>query len=122
MTVDRTRESAKSSWQELPAVVRTYLVAHRVSDVATALETFATNAVVIDEGRTHAGRDEIAAWLDKAGSEYSYTTEFSRAVTIGAAYTEVIQHLEGNFPGGVADLHFRFTLDGEFISRLVIEP
>jgi hypothetical protein len=33
-----------------------------------------------------------------------------------------MQHLEGDFPGGVADLHFRFALDGALISRLVIEP
>ena len=32
---------------------------------------------------------------------------------------DVGQHLEGNFPGGVADLHYRFTLDGALISRLV---
>ena len=35
---------------------------------------------------------------------------------------DVGQHLEGDFPGGVVDLHFRFTLDGASISRLVIEP
>jgi hypothetical protein len=33
-----------------------------------------------------------------------------------------MQHLEGDFPGGVADLHFRFALDGALISQLVIEP
>ncbi len=31
-------------------------------------------------------------------------------------------HLEGNFPGGVVDLHFRFTLRDGQIARLVIEP
>ena len=35
---------------------------------------------------------------------------------------DVEQHLEGDFPGGVADLHYRFTLDGALIDRLVIEP
>jgi hypothetical protein len=33
-----------------------------------------------------------------------------------------VHHLEGDFPGGVADLHFRFTLRDGLISRLVIEP
>jgi len=33
-----------------------------------------------------------------------------------------IHHLEGNFPGGVADLQFKFTLRDGRISRLTIEP
>ena len=35
---------------------------------------------------------------------------------------DAAQHFEGNFPGGAADLHYRFTLAGGAISRLVIEP
>jgi hypothetical protein len=38
------------------------------------------------------------------------------------AHVDVLQRLEGDFPGGVADLHYRFTLDGDLISGLVIEP
>ena len=54
-------------------------------------------------------------------AEYTYTTEFTGATTTDST-VDVGQHLEGNFPGGVADLHYRFTLDGTSISRLVIEP
>ena len=43
-------------------------------------------------------------------------------MTITESTIVVGQHLEGNFPGGVADLHYRFTLDGALIARLVIEP
>jgi hypothetical protein len=35
---------------------------------------------------------------------------------------DVAHHLEGNFPGGKADLHFRFTLRNGKIIQLVIEP
>jgi hypothetical protein len=35
---------------------------------------------------------------------------------------DVLHHLEGNFPGGTADLRFRFTLRNGKIARLVIEP
>jgi nucleoside-diphosphate-sugar epimerase len=31
-------------------------------------------------------------------------------------------HLEGNFPGGTVDLHYRFTVDGDSIRRLEIAP
>jgi hypothetical protein len=33
----------------------------------------------------------------------------------------VTHHLEGNFPGGQVDLHFRFTLRDGAIADLVIE-
>jgi hypothetical protein len=29
---------------------------------------------------------------------------------------------EGDFPGGVAELRYRFTLDGDLIEELVIAP
>jgi hypothetical protein len=29
-------------------------------------------------------------------------------------------HIEGDFPGGVADLDYRFTLDGDLIGELSI--
>lgn len=86
------------------------------------LDTFTADAVVIDEGHDHGGREQIEAWLTGPASEFTYTTEFKSAATAGADNVDVLQRLEGNFPGGVADLHYRFTLDGALISRLVIEP
>ena len=86
------KQDTATSWDELPATITTYLTAHQERDVATAVAAFADDAVVTDEGNTYRGRDDV------------------------------VQHLEGDFPGGVADLHFRFTMDGALISRLVIEP
>ena len=88
-----------------------------------ALDLFTVDAVVTDEGRDHAGRDEIRAWLaaSVSGSEYTYTSEFTGATAAGDT-VDVGQHLAGDFPGGVADLHFRFVVDRALISRLVIEP
>ncbi|MCK0173810.1 nuclear transport factor 2 family protein [Mycolicibacterium sp. F2034L] len=108
--------------ERLPEVVETYLAAHRSGDQSTALKTFTPDAVVVDEGRTHRGTQEIAGWMRAAASEYTYTTEFVSATTSGASSVDVLQHLAGDFPGGQADLHFRFTLDGALIARLVIEP
>ncbi|WP_128644815.1 nuclear transport factor 2 family protein [Rhodococcus sp. BS-15] len=90
---------------------------------ARALTLFTADAVVTDEGHDHSGRGEIEAWLTASvsESEYTYTTEFTGATTTGTT-VDVVQHLEGNFPGGVVDLHYRFTLDGALIQRLVIEP
>lgn len=115
-------ETTDTTWNALPAVVKTYLTAHRARDVAAAISTFTADAEVTDEGHTLRGRDAIATWLGDAGSEYTFTTELTGATTTDAAHIDVVQRLEGNFPGGVADLHYRFTLDGDLISRLVIEP
>jgi ketosteroid isomerase-like protein len=110
------------SQAELPAAIATYLAAHQARDAETAISAFAIDAVVTDEGRTHRDRDEIRTWLDSAASQYTFTTEVVGASRVGEAHFDVVQHLEGDFPGGVADLHFRFTLNGASITRLVIEP
>jgi hypothetical protein len=120
-TVDWS-EGISTSLDDLPAVVATYLDAHRQHDVATAISTFTVDAAVTDEGHTYRGREEIGDWLGGAARQYTFTTAFTGASTIGTAHVDVAAHLEGDFPGGVADLHFRFSLDGTLISRLVIEP
>ncbi|GAA0517155.1 hypothetical protein Ade02nite_84590 [Paractinoplanes deccanensis] len=114
--------STAVTWEELPAVITAYLPAHQARDTGTAAGFFAPDAAVTDEGRTYRGRDEIRKWLTDAAAEYTYTTTFVSASRTGAADFDVVQHLEGDFPGGSADLHFRFTLDGTAIARLVIEP
>lgn len=118
MTVQETM----IAWDALPVAVTAYLTSHQARDAAAALVIFADDASVTDEGHVHRGRTEIAAWLADAGSEFTYTTEFVGAARVGPSDYHVRQRLEGDFPGGVADLHYRFTLVGGLIGRLVIEP
>lgn len=121
MTVDNNQRTPLS-WDELPATMTTYLTAHQARDAATAIAAFTGDAVVTDEGRDYRGREEIMAWLTGSSSAYTFTTEFTCATELESAQFDVVQHLEGDFPGGTADLHFRFTMDAALISRLVIEP
>lgn len=120
MTINK--QETTTSWDELPATITTYLTAHEAKDAATAIKAFADDAVVTDEGHTYRGLAEIRDWLASAGTEFTFTTEFVGATVLEPTRIDVVQHLEGDFPGGVADLHFRFTMDGAFITRLVIEP
>lgn len=106
----------------LPAPISTYLAAHREHDTTTAIAAFAADATVTDEGRTHEGVDQIRAWMEKSSGEFTYTTSFVSASRDDAGGWDVVQHLEGDFPGGEVDLHFRFALEGDRIARLVIEP
>ena len=110
-----------TDWDALPNTVRTFMTALDAREVDQTLATLSADAVVADEGHDYTGHDEIGAWVAKAAAEYTYTTAFTGAITTDAG-VDVGQHLEGDFPGGVADLHYRFTLDGALISRLVIEP
>ncbi|MEZ0338408.1 nuclear transport factor 2 family protein [Mycobacterium sp. pV006] len=121
MTNERT-SATSILWDDLPQAVTIYLTAHRRRDAETALRVFADDASITDEGRTHTGRTAIADWLGTAGGEYTYTTEIRHAEQTGDADFVVLQHLEGDFPGGTADLFFRFTVAGGLITRLVIEP
>ena len=109
------------TWNELPATVTTYLTAHRGHDVETAAAAFTADATVADDGRTYRGRDEIRGWLDRTSSEYTYTTTFTGA-TVNGAEVDVRQRLEGDFPGEVVDLRYRFTFAGAQIARLEITP
>lgn len=107
---------------ELPEIITSYLKAHQVRDLGAAMQSYDPGATVTDEGRTYHGPAEIRAWLSRSASEYTYTIEMTGATKIGGDRYDVTHHLEGNFPGGTADLHFRFTLRNGKIARLVIEP
>jgi len=74
------------------------------------------------ERRPGPNSSAIRSSLSDGGSKFSYTTEFVGASRTGDADYDVVQHLEGDFPGGSADLHYRFALAGASITRLVIEP
>jgi len=105
----------------LPAIISSYLTAHRDDDADTALTVFTDDATVIDEGHTYRGLGEIDNWLHRSASEYTYTIELTRAAKLDDDHYDLTHHLEGNFPGGQVDLHFRFTLRDGSIARLVIE-
>jgi ketosteroid isomerase-like protein len=107
---------------ELPETITSYLKAHQARDLDVAMQSYEPDAAVTDEGRTYNGPAEIRAWLSRSASEYTYTIEMTGASKLGDDRYDVMHHLEGNFPGGTADLHFRFTLRGGKIARLVIEP
>ncbi len=109
------------SQDELPEVITSYLKAHHARDLDTAIARYADDASVVDEGRTYNGPDEIREWLSRSATEFTYTIEMTAAIKLGDERYDVAHHLEGNFPGGKVDLHFRFTLHDGKVARLVIE-
>jgi hypothetical protein len=108
--------------EDLPQAATTYIDAHDVRDVPRALSAFARDAQITDEGRTYRGNTDMTDWLANSATEWTYTSETISATRIDDEHYDVIRHLEGDFPGGTADLHFRFTLAGDTITSLIIEP
>lgn len=107
---------------ELPEVIRSFLVAHIARDADTAIASFSPDALVADEGRSFRGTDEVLEFLRSAGAEFTYTTELVGAERTDDEHWAALVRIEGDFPGGVADLTYRVTLDGARISELFIVP
>ncbi|MGY1717647.1 nuclear transport factor 2 family protein [Blastococcus sp. SYSU DS0552] len=107
---------------QLPATIRGYLAAHDARDVDSALRAFTPTAVVVDDGTTYRGTEEIRGFLSRAGAEFTYTTTLVGAERADDGHWVATKHLEGDFPGGVVDLRYRFVLDGDLITELVIAP
>jgi ketosteroid isomerase-like protein len=106
----------------VPPVITAYLDARKARDADAALAHFTPDARVTDEGNTYTGLSSIASWMIHAATEYTYTVELAAAAQIDSDHFDLLHHLEGDFPGGVVDLHFRFTLRDGHIAQLVIEP
>lgn len=104
----------------LPTTVRGFLAAHVVRDADTALSFFAEDAVIVDQGESFHGREQIHAFLRDAGTEFDYTTEQIGAARVDDDHWVVTLRLEGTFPGGVAELDYRFTTHEGVVSGLVI--
>ena len=104
----------------LPEPIAAYFAADKLDRDAVG-RCFTKDAVVKDEGRTHAGLVAIKQWKTETSAKYTYTCEPFRFDRTGDA-SVVTCHLEGNFPGGKADLRFFFRLERGKIASLEIIP
>ncbi|SER18161.1 nuclear transport factor 2 family protein [Microlunatus flavus] len=107
------------TFDQLPATIRAFNAAHEARDADAALALMTPAAVITDEGNTYSGEDVLRRFIAEAGTEFTYTDDVTGAARDGEVWV-VGHHLEGNFPGGTADLSYRFALDGDRIARLDI--
>ncbi|TQS43393.1 nuclear transport factor 2 family protein [Cryptosporangium phraense] len=105
---------------QLPTIVSDFLAAHIARDADTASKLLTEDVVAVDQGETFRGRDQVHAFLRDAGSEFEYTTEQIGAHRIDDTHSVATVRLEGTFPGGVAELDYRFTLRDDLIAEIVI--
>lgn len=114
---------------QLPSTIHAYLAAHAAGEADAAVRAFAPTAEVVDEGKTFRGTEEVLGFLRHGGGDFTYTTELVGAERLdespsGAAdaHWVALVRLAGDFPGGVAELHYHVTLVDDLITRLVIAP
>jgi len=108
---------------DCPDAVRGYMILNESGDRTAATALFTDTAEVTDDGHDYRGIAEIRTWLDRAATEYTYTTTPLTVENASDGRTSIRCRLEGNFPGGVVDVDFRFELDGAGrLTRLTITP
>ena len=125
LTLGSPAEGA-SMTTSIPTIVSEYLAASDGGDVEAVVRCFDDDAVVFDEDREWRGQSAIREWRETVATAYEYTVEVRGAAKLGPVDDverhEVYTHLEGNFPGGVVDLTYRFELRDGRIARLEIVP
>ncbi len=105
----------------MPSPIEAYFEADMSEEPEALLRAFAPDAVVKDEGETHAGRDAIEAWWRAAKAQYQPVVEPLDLEARGDA-VRVRSQVTGNFPGSPVMLTFAFRLAGNRIAELEITP
>lgn len=103
----------------LPAPVAGYFDAANAARAAQASLHFALDATVADEGRTHTGTAEIAAWIADVTEKYACIAT-PTAIRGDGARTIVTATVAGNFPGSPIELDYVFRIAGDRITHLEI--
>jgi hypothetical protein len=106
----------------LPEVISRYFEIDADRDDEAIIALFAGDATVTDEGATHRGLEQIRAWRAGPVQKYTYTTELFSSNAVAADRYLVTGRLTGNFPGGIVDLTWDFTIADGRITQLVIAP
>ena len=106
----------------VPDVITRYFEADARRDIDGIVALFTDDAVVVDEGKTWRGPEQIRAWRKGPAARYQYTTELSGSEGAGPDRYVVTGRIDGNFPGGSANLKWRFTAVGDRITYLLVAP
>ena len=105
---------------DFPAIVERFWDAAARRDFDAVAMCFSQDAEVTDEDETRKGRAAIAAWQAASRAKWNYTVTATGFEPTNDG-VRVMAHLEGDFPGGEADVVYRFSIEGDLIHRLVVE-
>lgn len=101
----------------IPKVLTELVKAQENFDSTSYADCFTKTAVVVDEGKTYNGKNEIKNWIEKANKKYQVTMkpiEYSET-------TEILKaEVSGNFPGSPVILSYNLNFKNELIQSLRI--
>jgi hypothetical protein len=97
---------------QLSDILIRYFKAQNAHDIDAMVACFAPDAVVRDEGQTHAGADAIRAWKIDTSTKYRITATPLESRNEGDR-TIVVVKVEGTFPGSPANLTYRFGFSAD---------
>jgi hypothetical protein len=103
----------------MPFPIQTYFDADRRRDGDALIHAFAPDAVVKDEGQSHAGHQAIDAWWRCVKTKYQHVID-PLTVVDGVEVMNVRARVTGRFPGSPAMLNFAFRLKRDHITGLEI--
>lgn len=103
----------------LTPAIAGYIEDMNTRDNESLICRFAPEAVVVDEGETYRGTDEIGEWIAKVQSAFEFTLEPLRAEQ-QEDETILTCRTTGAFPGSPVDLRHFITLEGDRIASLTI--
>jgi len=107
----------KIKTMDIPKVLTELVKAQDNFDSTSYADCFTETAVVVDEGKTYNGKNEIKSWIEKANKEYQITMkpiEYSET-------TEILKaEVSGNFPGSPVILSYNLNFKNELIQSLRI--
>ncbi len=102
-----------------PEPIAAYYAAEQANDFEALARCFAADARVLDEGRTIAGRAEIAAWMADAKRRYQHRTEVLNVREHDGAHVVSVR-VSGQFPNSPVTLEQSFRLADGAIQALEI--
>jgi hypothetical protein len=96
----------------LPGILDRYFNAQNAHNIDAMVACFAPEAIVRDEGRTHAGTDAIRAWKIDTSTKYRIIAMPLESRSEGDS-TIVVVKVTGAFPGSPANLTYRFGFSAD---------
>ena len=103
----------------LPKVIADLVTAQNQFDSAAYANCFSETALVLDEGKTHTGRQAIQDWIDESNKKYQ---SVMKPLSITQEDTTSILSAEcsGSFPGSPIVLKFHFGMSDGLIQTLKV--
>ena len=95
-----------------------FFQAHNTGETDNFKALFTEDAVVCDEEHEYRG-DAIKAWIDAAIAKYQPQADVI-SLTPDGEQTVATARVSGSFPGGPAELRYKFTLRNDKIAALTI--